>query len=234
MKAIVYASIGEYDEFRAMLPAGQRSLSRERQTLRHYRGRLRSRLCADELWQSRGGRKRPSEALSLSRENEVRLFLPLVLCALGNLYLQTGRAAEARGHPARGKGRSGSAWPAASTVLASVYLASAYAHLGKSYPRVGTSACLPGGSKAEGLSEPSRPWPFSPRPAFCLFKAPSAAADAIAQFERTIEIATRLEDQTLVGLGEGNIGPSVGQFGQEVRRTRVNSPRLSSCLRSRK
>ena len=40
------------------------------------------------------------EAAFLSRENEVRLFLPLVLCALGNLHLQQGRAAEAKRHPA--------------------------------------------------------------------------------------------------------------------------------------
>ena len=40
------------------------------------------------------------EAAFLSRENEVRLFLPLVMCALGNLYLQRGHAAEGKRHPA--------------------------------------------------------------------------------------------------------------------------------------
>ena len=46
-------------------------------------------------------RKAPlSEAAFLSRENEVRLFLPLVLCALGNLHLQRGQAGGSEGHPA--------------------------------------------------------------------------------------------------------------------------------------
>jgi len=76
-----------------------------------------------------------------------------VLCALGNLYLQTGRAADARDILLKAKDEAEALGHAASTVLASVYLASAYAHLGD-IPAGWSSRGPAGWSEAEGLSEP--------------------------------------------------------------------------------
>ena len=70
------------------------------------------------------------DAAILSRENEVRLFLPLVLCALGNLYLQRGQTAKARDVLIEAKGEGEALGHSTSILLASAYLASAYAQLG--------------------------------------------------------------------------------------------------------
>ncbi len=58
MKAIVYASIGEFDEFSAILQSGKRSRSDQRTALRFDRGRLWSRYGTDISRQPRGGRER--------------------------------------------------------------------------------------------------------------------------------------------------------------------------------
>ena len=130
MKAIVYALTGEYDD--------AEQCSRQASDLAERNDRPYDIIAADYgrglVQMSHGNFEEAERALDeasfLSRENEVRLFLPLVLCALGNLYLQTARAAEAREILLKAKGEAEALGHASSTVLASVYLASAYAQLG--------------------------------------------------------------------------------------------------------
>ena len=172
MKSIIYASIGEFDEF-------QQSSS-QASDLAQTSGRPYDLIAAGYsrgVVQTFQGNLEEAEsvldeAASLSRENEVRLFLPLVLCALGNLYLLTGRAADARDILLKAKDEAETLGHAASIVLASVYLATAYAHLGDIPGGLDLARACQAGARQKGYQKSSRPRPFLPNPAFCFFKAP--------------------------------------------------------------
>ena len=98
MKAIVHASMGEFDQSEEC--ARQASNLAEESGLSYdiiaadY-GRGLSQLVLGNLDQAEGAL---DEASLLSRENEVRLFLPVVLCALGSLYLQQGASGGSKSH----------------------------------------------------------------------------------------------------------------------------------------
>src|SRR5580704_9894732 len=71
-----------------------------------------------------------SDVARLSRENEVRLFLPLALCMLGSAHVQSGRATRAERILLEAKQAAQSVGYQTVMVLASVYLASVHAQLG--------------------------------------------------------------------------------------------------------
>jgi tetratricopeptide (TPR) repeat protein len=144
-----------------------------------------------------------------------RLFLPLVLCALGNLYLQTGRAADARDILLKAKDEAEALGHAASTVLASVYLASAYAHLGDIARGLELARACQAGAKQKGYQGLEASALFA-ESGILFIQGPPVAADAIAKFERTIEIAARLEARPLLGSAKGTLARLLANSGKKA------------------
>ena len=160
------------------------------------------------------------------------MFLPLVLCALGNLYLQTGRAAEARDILLKAKDEAEALGHAASTCSRRFIWLLPMRILG--YPTRGLElarACQ-AGAKQKGYQSHEALALFAEAGILSLQGA-AAAADAIAKFERMIEIAARLEARPLLGSAKGTLARLLANSGKKSE-AQENWPRLSSCLRSRK
>ncbi len=140
----------------------------------------------------------------LSRETEVGLFLPLVLCALGNLHLQKGNAAEAKEILLKAKEEAEALGHASSTMLAPVYLASAYAQQGEISRGLEIAQACQAGAKQKGYHGIEALAAFAQALISALQGAP-AAAEAMAQLERAIELASRLESRPLLGMARGTL-----------------------------
>ncbi len=90
------------------------------------------------------------QALRISRESEVRLFLPLVMCALGNLYSQQGHAARARDILLQAKDEAEALGHVTSTVAVSAYLGAAYSQLGDIQHGLALVRACQAGAKQKG------------------------------------------------------------------------------------
>jgi class 3 adenylate cyclase/tetratricopeptide (TPR) repeat protein len=214
MKGVVCASIGEYDDSerysRQAIDLAQKN-DRPYDIIAACYGRGLVHMSHGNLEEAEGVL---DEAASLSRDNEVWLFLPLVLCALGNLYLQTGRAAEAKDILLEAKGEAEALGHGTGTLLASVYLASAYAQLGDFARGLEVAHACRAGAKQKG---------YQGVEALALFveavisslQGASAAPDAIAHLERTIEITTRLGARPLLGLAKGTLAGLLAASGRQ-------------------
>jgi class 3 adenylate cyclase/tetratricopeptide (TPR) repeat protein len=212
MKAIIHSSMGEFDqseEFsrQASNLAEESGLSYDMIAADYGRGL--SQLVLGNLDQAEGAL---DEASFLSRENEVRLFLPLVLCGLGNLYLQRGRPAEARAILLEAKEEAEALGHSSSTLLVSTHLASAYAQLGDISRGLEIARACQAGAKQKGyqgievlalLAEAG------------ILSLQGATAKAIAQLERTVEIATRLGTKPLLGLAKGTLARLLAATGRK-------------------
>jgi tetratricopeptide (TPR) repeat protein len=213
MKTMVYASIGEYDD--------SERYSRQAFDLAQNNDRPYDIIAADYgrglVHMSHGklveAESVLDEAASLSRDNEVWLFLPPVLCALGNLYLQTGRPAEAKGILLEAKDQAETLGHGSSSLLASAYLASAYAQLGDISRGLEVARACQAGAKQKG---------YQGIEALALFieavisssQGKSAAPDAIAHLERVIEITTGLGARPLLGLAKGTLAGLLAASGR--------------------
>lgn len=215
MKAVISASVGDFDEsedcFKQATDLAEESgLSYDLIAADYCRGLVQT--FQGNLEEAEGAL---AEASFLSRENEVRLFLPLVLCALGNLFLQTGRPAEARGILLEAKDEAEALGHATSSLLASVYLASAHAQLGDITRGLEVARACQAGAKQKGYQAIEAMALFA-EAGILSFQGPSAAADAIAQLERTIEIATRLEARPLLGSAKGTLARLLANSGRKA------------------
>jgi tetratricopeptide (TPR) repeat protein len=202
MKAIVYASIGEYDD--------AEKCSRQASDLAERNDRPYDIVAADY---GRGfvqmmhgdleeAERALTEAASLSRENGVRLFLPLVLCALGNLNLQRGQATRARDILLEAKDEAETLGHATGILIGSVYLASVYAQLGDiSRGLEGARACR-AGAKQKGY-QAIEALAFFAEAGILSLQGASATAEAIDRLEGSIEISARLGTKPLLGLAKG-------------------------------
>src|ERR1700736_1156885 len=214
MKAIIYASIGEFDRSEDCAKQARRlaqhsGLSYDMIAADYGRGL--SKLVLGNLDEAETAL---NEAALLSRENEVRLFLPLVLCALGNLHLQRGQAAKARDLLVEAKEEAEALGHSASILLASAYLGPAYAHLGD-IPR-GRKLARPchAGAKQKGYQPIEALARFAEAIILSLPGA-SATGEAIALLERTIEIATGLGTRPLLGLAKGALARLLAGAGRK-------------------
>ena len=150
-------------------------------------------------------------AASLSRENEVSLFLPLIQCGLGNLYLQTGRPRDARDILVKAKSEAEAIGHTTSDMLASVYLASAYAYLGDTARGLSLAGACHASARQKG---------YEGVDAIALFveagilSIQRETADAIAHFERAIELAARLEVRPLMGIAKGMLARLLATAGK--------------------
>lgn len=200
LRAIIYATIGESDD------ADQ--CSAEASEIAEQSGRPYDLIAAGYgrgLVQLFHGNFDEAEdalrsAASLSRENEVSLFLPLLQCGLGNLYLQTGRAAEARDVLLKAKTEAEALGHTTSEMLASAYLASAYAQLGDPQRGLALASACQASAKQKGYQSVEVLALFSEAGILAIR---GETADAIAHFERTIELAARLEVRPLLGIARG-------------------------------
>ncbi len=154
------------------------------------------------------------EAASLSHENEIRLFLPLVLCALGNVYLQQGRAAEARSILLRAREEAQTLGHETADLLAEAYLASAHAQLGDISHGLEVARACQAGAKQKGYQAIEALALFSEALGLSLQGA-GATAEAMARLERTIEILARLEMRPLLAQARGTLARLLAASGRK-------------------
>lgn len=214
MKAIVYVSMGEHeDSERSSRQAHDLAELNERpyDVVAALYGRGLVRMSHGDLDEAETILQ---EASFLSYENEVRLFLPLVLCALGNLYLQKGRAAEARDILLKAKEEAEVAGHASSMMLAPVYLASAYAQLGDIRRGMDLVRACQAGAKQKGYQGIELLAAFAQAVILSLQGAP-AAAETMAQLDRTIELAARIENRPILGMAKGALARLLAVSGRK-------------------
>ena len=213
MKAIIYASIGEFDN--------SEQCSRRASDLADSSGRPYDLIAADygrglvQIFQGNLGEAEAAfdESVSRSRENEVRLFLPLAMCGLGNLYLQRSRPAEARDVLLKAKEEGEALGHVTSGVLASLYLASAYAQLGDIPRGLNLARTCQASARQKGYQGIEALALFAEAGILSMQSGP-ATADAIAQLKRTIEIAARLEARPLLGSAKGTLARLLAKLGR--------------------
>lgn len=212
MKAIIHASIGEFDPSQEC--SRQASSLAEKSGLSYDMiaadyGRGLSQLVLGNLDEAEGAL---DEAAFLSRENEVRLFLPLVLCGLGNLYLQRGRVKEARDILLEARNEAEALGHSSSTLLASTYLASAYAQLGDIPRGLEVARACHAGARQKGYQGIEA---LALLAEAVILSLQGVSAEAIAQLERTIEIASRLGTRPLLGLAKGTLARLLAAAGRK-------------------
>jgi tetratricopeptide (TPR) repeat protein len=143
-----------------------------------------------------------SRAASLSRENEVRLFLPLVMCALGNIHLQRGHMAKARDLLLEAKAEADELGHVTSTLVASVYLGSAYSHLGDASRGLSVVRASQAGARQKGYGGIEALASFT-EATILDSQGEAALPESIGAMKRTVEIAGRLEAGPLLGAARG-------------------------------
>jgi tetratricopeptide (TPR) repeat protein len=215
MKAVVCASIGEYDDSEQ---CSQQASGLAERSGRPYDliaagyGRGIVQMVHGALEEAEAALE---EAARLSRQNEVHLFLPLVLSALGNIHLQSGRAAEARDVLLKARAEAQSLGHETSILLASAYLASAYGQLGHTAEGLELARACQAGAKQKG---------YQPIEALALFaeafnlslRGESGVAEAIAKLEHTVEVATRLGMQPLLATAKGTLARLLAASGRRA------------------
>jgi len=154
-----------------------------------------------------------AEATLLARENEVRLFLPLVMCALGNVYLQRGHAAKARDLLLEAKAEADDLGNATGTLVASVYLASAYNQLGDSSRGLSLVRASQAGAKQKGYGGIEAMAVFT-EANILASRGAVEAAEAIRCMTKAAEIAGRLEASPLLGAAKGILSRLLADSGR--------------------
>jgi class 3 adenylate cyclase/tetratricopeptide (TPR) repeat protein len=214
MKAVVYASIGDYEDSEQCAQLASELAEKSDRpydivAADYARGFVQ--LMHGDLEEAE---KALEEAALLSRENEVRLFLPLVLCALGNLYLQRGQAERAKDILLEAKHEAESLGHATGTLLASAYLASAYAQLGDIPRGLEVARVCQAGAKQKGYQSVEA-LAFFTEAAILSLQGPSTSAEAMVRLERSIDISARLGTRPLLGMAKGVLARLLIASGRE-------------------
>jgi class 3 adenylate cyclase/tetratricopeptide (TPR) repeat protein len=215
MKAIVCASLGEYDDSeqcsRQALDLAEKN-DRPYDVIAAEYGQGIVQMVHGDL---QGAGRALERASRLSSENEVRLFLPLVLSALGNIYLQQGRASEARDVLLRATAEAQSLGHETGILLASAYLASAYGQLGDISLGLQAARACQAGAKQKGYQAIEALALFAE--AFNLsLQGASTAAEAVFKFEQTAEFASRIGARPLLAVAKGALARLLAATGRKV------------------
>jgi tetratricopeptide (TPR) repeat protein len=214
MKAIVCASTGDYDESEQCSRQGSKLA---RKNNRPY-DIIAADYCRGIVKMSHGdfdeAETALNEAAMLSRENEVRLFLPLVLCALGNLNLQRGQPAKASDILIEAKREAEALSQSGGILLASAYLASACAQLGDIPRGLEIARASQAVAKQKGY-QVIEALALLSEAGILSMQGASATGEAIARLERTIEIATRLGTRPLLGTAKGILARLLAASGRK-------------------
>ena len=213
MKAILSAHTGEHDE---AVRNAQRARDFANQSNRPY-DHVAAGYARGMVHLVRGDLDRAEEILAdiarLSRENEVRLFLPLVLCMLGSVYVQSGRASRAERVLLEAKQEAQSVGYQTVTVLASVYLASTYAQLGDPVRGIETARGCQAGAKQKGYQSIELQALLAEA---MILSQDSASVDrAIAQLERAAGMAAQLGMRPLSGIAKGALARLLAVSGRK-------------------
>jgi tetratricopeptide (TPR) repeat protein len=213
MKALVHAWLGEFDE--------SERCSERASDLAEKNDRPYDLIAADYghgvVQMMRGNLEEAEgaldEALRISRESEVRLFLPLVMCALGNLYVQRGDATRARDILLQAKDEAETLGHVTSSVVVSAYLGSAYSQLGDVQRGLSLVRACQAGAKQKGYGGIEALAAFS-EAAILSMQGAAQQEDAIASLKRAIEITDRLEARPLLGAARGMLARSLAASGR--------------------
>lgn len=214
MNAIIYASLGEFDQSeecssKASDLADESGLSYDMIAAGYGRGL--SQLILGNLDEAENALE---ESSRLSRESEVRLFLPLVLCGLGNLNLQRGDAAKAKALLLEARDEAEELGHSSSTLLASTYLAAAHAQLGDIPKGLEVARACQAGAKQKGYQPIEALAAFAEAGILCL-QGVSATDEATVQFERTIKIAASLGAKPLLAAAKGTLARLLAATGRK-------------------
>jgi tetratricopeptide (TPR) repeat protein len=213
MKSIIHAWLGEFDESERC--SGQASDLAE-QNERPYDiiaadyGRGLTQMMRGNLEEAESAL---DQALGLSRESEVRLFLPLVMCALGNLYSQQGDPARARDILLQAKEEAEALGHVTSTVVVSAYLGAAYSQLGDLQHGLSLVRACQASAKQKGYAGIEALAVFS-EAAILSNQGTSDEADPVAGLKRAVEIAERLEARPLMGAAKGMLARVLAASGR--------------------
>ncbi|HKU09495.1 MAG TPA: AAA family ATPase [Bradyrhizobium sp.] len=142
------------------------------------------------------------QALRISRESEIRLFLPLVLTALGNIHLQRGRATLAHETLLHAKHEAETLGHQTSMVAVSPYLGTALSNLGKTAEGLALARASQASAKQKGYG-PTEALANLAEAGILSSLGPAAVDEAVASAQRTIEIADRLEAGPLKAIARG-------------------------------
>ena len=152
-------------------------------------------------------------ALRISRESEVRLFLPLILSALGNLHVQKGQAARARDILLEAKKEADVLGHATSQVAVPAYLGAAYAQLGEVQHGLALVRACQAGARQKGYGG-IEVLASSYEANILASQGTSGRADAMDCLKRTIDLAARLETGPLLAAARGTLGRLLADSGR--------------------
>ena len=213
MKAILSAYTGEHDE---AVRNAQRARDFANQSNRPY-DLVAAGYGRGMVYRERGDLERAEEILAdvtrLARENEVRLFLPLVLCMLGSIHVQSGRATRAERILLEAKQEAQSVGNQAVMVLASVYLASTYAQLGDPARGIEIARGCQAGAKQKGHQSIELQALLAE--AMILSQDDTSTDRAIAQLERAAGMAAQLGMRPLSGTAKGALARLLALSGRK-------------------
>lgn len=155
------------------------------------------------------------QALHLSRESEVRLFLPLLLCGLGNIYSQQGYPARARDILLEARAEAEALGHGTSLVIVSAYLGPAYGQLGEVEHGLTLVRACQAGAKQKGYAGIEALAAMS-EANILLSQGERSEEDAIACLKRTVELASRLEARPLLGIARGLLARLLAASGRSA------------------
>jgi class 3 adenylate cyclase/tetratricopeptide (TPR) repeat protein len=142
------------------------------------------------------------QALRVSRESEIRLFLPPILTALGNIYSQRGKAALARDILLQAKHEAEALGHQTSMVAVSPYLGTALSNLGKVAEGLALTRACQASAKQKGYGATEALANLA-EAGILSSQGPAAFDEAVVCAQRTIAIAERLEAAPLRALARG-------------------------------
>jgi tetratricopeptide (TPR) repeat protein len=214
MRAIVYGWLGQFDEAEECFDEAG-SLAKENE--RPY-----DLIAADYgrglVQMMRGNFEEAENALGqafrISRESEVRLFFPLVMCALGNLYSQRGLAEQARDILLQSKNEAEALGHETGKVVVSVYLASTYTQLGDVQRGLSLVRAARAGAKQKGYGGVEALAIFAE--ANILASQGASAEGTMACLKRTIEIADTLGARSLLAAAKAVRARALAASGQQT------------------
>ncbi len=202
MKAIASAWLGEFDEAErctdeaarlaeaSARPYDQVAATYSQGVVQMMRGNLSDAQAA------------LSDSLRLSRESEVRLFLPLVMSAMGNLFAQQGKREAARDLLLQAKDEAESLGHETSKVALPVYLGIVCSQEGDVRQALELVRACQGSAKQRGYEGVEAMAALTEANILLSEKEPDSDR-ASECLERAVEISTRLEAQTLLGAAFG-------------------------------
>jgi class 3 adenylate cyclase/tetratricopeptide (TPR) repeat protein len=213
MRAILSAHTGEHDD---AIKYAQRAKDFADQSNRPY-DHVAAGYARGMVHLVRGDLEKAEEILAdavrLARENEVRLFLPLVLCMLGGIYVQSGRAARAERILLEAKQQAQAVGYQTVIVLASVYLASTYAQLGDPVRGVEIARGSQAGAKQKGYQWIELQALLAE--AMILSQDSATVDQAMAQLERAAGMAAQLGMRPLSGIAKGALARLLAVSGRK-------------------